>query len=228
MEENKLDSVQIPEQPAGQTQEETPPLQEGQDQQSGAAGENDALEETKEDGGEQSPVIRFDNRMDREDYRELLYFNIFSRKRWVYWSSIGLAALCAFVVIQTVMGRGAIDMLFWVSLVYLVLVAVLFLQINAVSKRFAQQEGASAERPFTVDANGIHSPNADGTEGSVAWESLLDGYETFGYFLFYVNPRQALVFTKKSIGTEQGVVGIRALAMEKMGKRFDIRMKKRR
>ncbi len=223
MEENKVDSAQTP----GQ-QTETPEQEENASQAKEGADGGLCSAAPEGDGRTEDPVVRFDNRMERDDYRELLYFNIFSRKRWVYWSSIGLAALCAFVVIQTVMGRGAIDMLFWVSLLYLALIAVLFIQINSVSKRFAQQEGASAERPFTVDGSGIHSPNADGTEGSIAWESLVDGYETFGHFLFYVNPRQALVFTKKSIGTEQGIVQIRALAMEKMGKRFTIRLKKQR
>lgn len=223
MEENKLDAVQTAEEQA-----ETQQAPAAQDAQGESQGGGESSAAPQEGQKEEGPVIRFDNRMEREDYRELLYFNIFSRKRWVYWSSMGLAALCAFVVIQTVMGRGAFDMLFWVSLVYLALIALLFVQISSVSKRFAQQEGASAERPFTVDSAGIHSPNADGTEGSIAWESLFDGYETFGHFLFYVNARQALVFTKKSIGSEEGVVGIRTLAMQKMGRRFAIRMKKRR
>ncbi len=172
--------------------------------------------------------IRFENKMEKGDYQELLYFNVFNRRRWVYWSAVALAAVCMYAVLQTLRAGGQKDMLFFVSLAYLALLALLLLQINMVSKRFAAQENAPANRPFVVDGEGIKSQNADGTQGLIAWESMAEAFETPGHFLFYVNARQALVFTKKSIGTSEGILCIRRLAAEKLGNRFSIRMKKKR
>ena len=169
--------------------------------------------------------IRAAVKTSKDDFRELMYFNLLYRRTYMMVAVVLFAVLSCVVIAQGVFFGGQKDLLFLVCLFFLITLVILFVQIEATSKKFGKvgEENAPA-RDYVIDRDGIKSELPDGTIGCAQWSLFREAYETERQFFFFASSRQALVIGKRYLGSGDAA-RLRKLVYESMGKRFKIKAK---
>lgn len=187
---------------------------------------NDNQEQKNPEGTpEPFDPIRAAVKTSKDDFRELMYFNLLYRRTYMMVAVVLFAALSCIVIAQGVFFGGQKDILFLVCLFFLVTLVILFVQIELTSKKFGKvgEESAPA-REYVIDRDGIKSELPDGTLGCAQWGLFREAYETERQFFFFASSRQALVVGKRYLGAGDAL-RLRKLVFDSMGKRFKIKAK---
>ena len=165
----------------------------------------------------------------RSLYREMVYFQMFRRKRTTLPFGIVAYLLAAGTVIAKLTGYYTVDsyafgmFTFYACVIYLffppVLIGLLEYQIHRMSTGDKTVVGQSHRIVF--NENGVAS-YVGKAAGKFTWKQVLEAYELKNAFLFYISQSQALALAK-SDATPEEQQAIRDLAQEKLGKRFIIK-----
>lgn len=175
--------------------------------------------------GEPFDPIRTTIKTSKDDFRELMYFNLFYRRSYMMVAIVLFAILSCVVIGQGVFFGGEKDLLFMVCLFFLITLVMLFVQVELTSKKFGKSGAElSPERDYIIDREGIKSTLADGTVGCAQWGVFREAYETDRQFFFFASSRQALVVGKRYLAPGDAE-RLRKLVFDSMGKRFKIKAK---
>lgn len=162
----------------------------------------------------------------RSLYRDMVYFQMFRKKKTTLPLGI-LAYLTAVgVVIAKLTGYYTVDsyvfgaFTFYACVLWLffppVLIALLEYQIRRMARTHNSVIGQTHRIVFSEEGVASYVGKA---AGKFTWAQIREAYELGGAFLFYISQSQALALSKDDVTPEQQEQ-IRALAREKLGKRF--------
>ena len=156
----------------------------------------------------------------RSLYREMVYFQMFRRKRTTLPFGIVAYLLAAGTVIAKLTGYYTVDsyafgmFTFYACVIYLffppVLIGLLEYQIHRMSTGNKTVVGQSHRIVF--NENGVAS-YVGKAAGKFTWKQVLEAYELKNAFLFYISQSQALALAK-SDATPEEQQAIRELAQE--------------
>ena len=165
----------------------------------------------------------------RSLYRDMVYFQMFRKKKTTLPLGILSYFMAAGVVISKLTGYYTVDsyvfgvFTFYVCVLWLfcppVLIALLEYQIRRVSRTRNSVIGQTHRLVFSEEGVASYVGSA---AGKFTWDQIREAYELRGAFLFYVSAGQALALSKDDVTPEQQEE-IRTLAREKLGKRFSVR-----
>lgn len=140
----------------------------------------------------------------RSLYREMVYFQMFRRKRTTLPFGIVAYLLAAGTVIAKLTGYYTVDsyafgmFTFYACVIYLffppVLIGLLEYQIHRMSTGNKTVVGQSHRIVF--NENGVAS-YVGKAAGKFTWKQVLEAYELKNAFLFYISQSQALALAKK-------------------------------
>ena len=162
-------------------------------------------------------------------YREMVYFQIFRKKKTTLPLGILAYLLAAGTVIAKFTGFYTVDayvfgvFTFYACVIYLfvppVFIALLEFQIRRVSSGNKAVIGQTHRIVFSEEGLASYVGKA---AGKFTWKQVREAYELKNAFLFYISQSQALALAKSDATPEQQQA-IRELAQEKLGKHFVVK-----
>lgn len=157
-----------------------------------------------------------------EDYKALIFFNMFLKKKATFYTMIVVAVLSLAAIIGRLAGIIPMaDWYFFVCIAFWGLLVLQYILFEYVVKRFLASDRmvVNIERTMVIDESSI---TVDDTEKSFAvyeWSKLFVAYETKKFYFLYINTAMALILPKRDFSAEEMLV-LEKLIKEKLGKKF--------
>ncbi len=158
-----------------------------------------------------------------EDYRRMVFFHIFLRKRIMLYFLIFAGVVSIAAVFAKLSGLSAVaDWYFYVCLGFLGLILLQYFVYRFSVKRFITSDKVVIDNERSVAIDDSEIAVEGGKENSSAtyrWEMFYSAYETKKYFYLYINTVQAVILPKRDFRTEELPV-LETLIREKLGAKF--------
>lgn len=161
-----------------------------------------------------------------KDYREVVYFNVFTKSRWFPWLLGGMGIISAVGLLMSFLFYqlpAALEMLFYAVLGIIV---AMFVVTERMIRKFIRQDTnlIGTERTFSIDEERISLKDAFGEGCCYLWEELFRAYETEELFLFFLNEHQAMILPKRN-QSQEDLEKLRSFLKRKLGSRWECRCK---
>lgn len=158
-----------------------------------------------------------------QDFKSLIFFNMFLKKRIMAFLLPIAAVLSAGAVIGKYTGMIEVkDWYFFVCLAFLGLIVLQFVLFEYSVKRFLKSDQlvVDNERTVTISETGVTEEGGkENSSGIFQWDVFYCVYETKKYFYLYINTMQAVILPKR-VFTKEEVIVLENLIKEKMGRNF--------
>lgn len=164
--------------------------------------------------------LTVESHISKENYRTALYFNLVGQKKSLFPFLIAAAALSALRVLGAAIGfYPGMDLLFWGSAGYLVIVAAVVGLAQRQVNAYAAAGRADARQRLELSEEGL-TDKSPGVKEPVffPWESMLGGYELKSLLLIYVTQQRAILIPRADLPDNGKTVT--ALFREKLGPHF--------
>lgn len=158
-----------------------------------------------------------------DDYKALIFFNMFLKKKAALYLMIAVAILSLGAIIGRIIGMIPMaDWYFYVCIGYWGLLVLNYVVYQFAVRRFLASDKLviNSERTVTIDETGIASKDEKaGDFAFYQWDKFYKAYETKKYFFLYLNTAMALVFAKNEFGSEELPV-MEKLVRDNLGNKF--------
>lgn len=158
-----------------------------------------------------------------EDYRRLVFFHIFLRKRIMLYFLIFAGVVSIAVAFAKLSGLSAVaDWYLYVCLAFLGLALLQYLVFRFTVKRFIASDKVviDNERSVAIDESGIAVEGGkENSSATYRWDMFYNAYDTKNYFYLYINTAQAVILPKRDFRPEELPV-LETLIREKLGEKF--------
>ena len=167
--------------------------------------------------------ITIQTKTSAEDYKALVFFNMYLKKKITFYFMIVAAVLSFAASAAKLAGVVEIsDWYFYVCLAFLGLVVLQYGLFLFSVKQFLKSDQLIVDntRTITVSESGIEEVGGRANSaGSYQWKVFYNGYETKNYYYLYINTMQAIILPKKEFDQNQNEV-LRDLFSKKLGRKF--------
>jgi hypothetical protein len=158
-----------------------------------------------------------------EDFRTLIFFNMFLKKRLTLYFLIFAGIFSIAAIIAKLSGLIPVaNWYFYFCLAFLGLILLQYLLFEYSVKRFLASDKLviDNERSVVIDDSEITAEGGkENGAGTYQWDVFFSAYETKKYFYLYINTIQAIILPKRDFSEEEVIV-LGKLFKEKLGKRF--------
>ncbi len=158
-----------------------------------------------------------------DDYKALIFFNMFLKKKAALYLMIAVAVLSLGAIIGRITGMIPMaDWYFIVCIAYWGLLVLNYFVFRSAVRRFLASDKLviNSERTMTIDETGI-TVDAKQEEGFAVykWDKLYTAYGTKKYYFLYINTAMALILSKRDFRAEDIPV-LENLIRDNMGSKF--------
>lgn len=146
----------------------------------------------------------------KQDYRAVVYFNIFFKNR-VFTVIIIAGAIVAMVtLLQRLLGSPISDFMYYISVLIIVCMIVLLVTTEILIRRFVSSDKLSigANIEIIIDSEKIVCKTSDKSNSEISLDKLYRVYETNKYFFIFINSEEAII-SKKEDMNEEGINKLR-------------------
>lgn len=158
-----------------------------------------------------------------KDYRTMVFFHIFLRKRSMLIFMVFAAVLSLAAIAGKLTGTIQMaDWYFYVCVAFLGLIVLQYCVFEFSVRKFLASDRLMIdnERRVTISDSGIYEEgDKDKNTGEFLWNVFYHSYETKKYFYLYINTMQAIILPKRDYTPDQ-VNSIEKLLREKLKKNF--------
>lgn len=149
--------------------------------------------------------IRLKTVINKEDYRSITYFNIFTKTKFraVLFVIISLIVVCELVL--HLMGIRRVEGFELYFDYFVVLVMILLpIEVEVICRRMAKTDKVmlGVEQEIIINHEGIRCKNINSTS-KYEWPLMYRAYENKKYFLIFVNTQQAVIIPKRDLESLQ-------------------------
>lgn len=148
----------------------------------------------------------------KQDYRAVVYFNIFFKNR-VFTVIIIAGAIVAMVtLLQRLLGSPISDFMYYISVLIIVCMIVLLVTTEILIRRFVSSDKLSigANIEIIIDSEKIVCKTSAKSNSEISLDKLYRVYETNKYFFIFINPEEAII-SKKEDMNEEGINKLRSI-----------------
>lgn len=146
----------------------------------------------------------------KQDYRAVVYFNIFFKNR-VFTVIIIAGAIVAMVtLLQRLLGSPISDFMYYISVLIIVCMIVLLVTTEILIRRFVSSDKLSigANIEIIIDSEKIVCKTSAKSNSEISLDKLYRVYETNKYFFIFINSEEAII-SKKEDMNEEGINKLR-------------------
>lgn len=146
----------------------------------------------------------------KQDYRAVVYFNIFFKNR-VFTVIIIAGAIVAMVtLLQRLLGSPISDFMYYISVLIIVCMIVLLVTTEILIRRFVSSNKLSigANIEIIIDSEKIVCKTSAKSNSEISLDKLYRVYETNKYFFIFINSEEAII-SKKEDMNEEGINKLR-------------------
>lgn len=157
-----------------------------------------------------------------EDYKALIFFNMFLKKKAMFYFLVIVAIFSLAAIIGRLAGIIPMtDWYFYVCLAFWGLLVLQYILFEYVVKKFLASDKlvVNTERTMVIKDPGIIVDDKENSFASYKWDTFFIAYDTKKYFFLYINTAMALILAKRDFNDEEIRV-LEALFKEKLGKKF--------
>lgn len=158
-----------------------------------------------------------------KDYKTFVFFNMFLKKRAMFYFTIIAAVLSLAAIIGKFTGKVEMaGWYFYVCLAFLGLIILQYILFETSVKKFLASDRLviENERMITISETGIlEKGGKEKGAGEFQWDMFYFAYETKPYFYLYINTMQAIILPKRDLKRED-LIALEKLVKEKLGKKF--------
>lgn len=148
----------------------------------------------------------------KQDYRAVVYFNIFFKNR-VFTVIIIAGAIVAMVtLLQRLLGSPISDFMYYISVLIIVCMIVLLVTTEILIRRFVSSDKLSigANIEIIIDSEKIVCKTSAKSNSEISLDKLYRVYETNKYFFIFINSEEAII-SKKEDMNEEGINKLRSI-----------------
>ena len=156
------------------------------------------------------------------DYKTLIFFNMFLKKKATFYATIVVAILSLAAIIGRLAGIIPMaDWYFYVCIAFWGLLLLQYILFEYVVRRFLASDKLviNSDRTTVIDDAGIIENDQEKSIVVYEWDKFYLAYETKKYFFLYINIAMALILPKRDFQTEE-IPMLEKLIQEKLGKKF--------
>jgi len=157
-----------------------------------------------------------------EDYKALIFFNMFLKKKATFYCAIVVAIFSLAAIIGRLAGIIQMaDWYFYVCIAFWGLLLLQYILFEYVVKQFLASDKLviNSDRTTVIDEEGITENYKEKSFAVYEWNKFFLAYETKKYYFLFFNTAMALILPRRDFHTEEILV-LEKLMKEKLGKKF--------
>ncbi len=171
--------------------------------------------------------IRLKTIINKEDYRSITYFNIFTKTKLRAAIFVIISLIVVFELILHWMGIRRVEgfELYFDYFVIMVLI-LLPIEVEFICRRMAHTDKVAlgVEKEIIINSKGITCKDCN-SKAKYEWPLMYKAYESKKYFLIFVNMQQAVIIPKRDL-EEQQTQELREIIKDKILAKNKLKKKK--